>query len=88
MKNFSYEYDFHVHENEPGGKCFHLNGFAHKTCLDTREKTTWKCPIQNFSTWLQLEFLTLALIINFLLYMYIGKHVDQLLLQNFNRKVR
>jgi len=39
MKNFSYENEFDLHENEPaGGIHFHMNGFARRLVLTQRQK--------------------------------------------------
>ena len=39
MRNFSYENDFELHENEPaGGTRFHKNGFALRLVLKQRQK--------------------------------------------------
>ena len=46
MRNFSYENEFDLHENEPvGGTHFHMNGFALRLVLKQRQKGTWKWPI-------------------------------------------
>jgi len=48
VRNYPYENDFDLHENEPvGGTHFHMNGFTLRLVLTQRQKATWKWPIIN-----------------------------------------
>ena len=43
MRNYSYENDFDLHENEPvGGTDLHMTGFALRLVLIQRQKATRK----------------------------------------------
>ena len=46
MRNYSYETDFDLHENETACRThFHKQGFALRLALKQRHKRTWKWPI-------------------------------------------
>ena len=46
VRNYSYENEFDLHENEPvGGTHFHMNGFTQRLVLTQRQKATRKWPI-------------------------------------------
>ena len=49
MRNYSYENDFDLHENETARRThFHMNGFAPRLVLKQRHKRTQKWPIPLF----------------------------------------
>ena len=47
MRNYSYENDFDLHENEPACRThFHMKGFALRLILKQRNNRTRKWPIE------------------------------------------